>query len=1533
MGLKLMDSFCTCFAMPELDKAIATPLMTVASSCSVTEVIERLNTVLNIKPIDGSDATLSTSHADYRAACCAVIDGNNLIGLFSEREVMQWVMGGSSLADKTLAEVVEFPSVVLSQAELAYPDVVLKRFQDQHEQFLAVLDDEGQFKGVLTYSAIFRLIKLNKSFKSANQAQLLTAISTRIHESLNLTDILHATVVEVQQFLGCDRVSIYRILDEGRFQVVAESVLDNLPSFKSEDIQDPCFDSVLAQHYAQGRVRVVSDIYTENLAPCHLALLERLGIRAKILVPVVIDNHLWGVVSGSESSAPRNWHPNEVDLLKQLSIQVAIAIRHSQNIAVLNRQRNELKIVLDSAPDEIFRLDHKLHYQYVNAAVAKSLKTSAESLVGQHFSISPFITESIPIWKEAIQQINKTGKEGQITYKLSTHPYPTWLQARIVPEYESDGALASFLCITRNITEQKKAETKQDAYINVLVEWQNRYHAAQEASRQVLYEWDAISDEQTWGSNTQQLFGYSSSEMVRSLADWLERVHPDDIEHIKLVTAECLKYRKNLYVQYRWRHRDGYYLWIEDCAQFFKDREGNLNRAVGYIADISQRKQLETKLQESEAQLKQILDNSQDVFFLKSIDGSQTIYVSPAWEELYQTPLQEAFDDSQRWLSFIHPDDYEKVAKLHEKACRAEQFEPLEYRLILPDGSIRWIWNRIFPIKNRFGETYRLAGTNTDITEQKLVEEALRDNEATLNAVLDSAGASIGYYQFSEDGTWETVYDSESCQKIFGYPPGQLSFDVWRSNVLPKDFRKVYPRIIEAVKTEKPTTIEYRFRRPDGSTCWIADTIKSRWDQLKRCWFFTSVGVDISDRKQAEFALQRLNQELESRVLQRTSALTESEMRYRSLFEQAAVGISQCDYAGKYLNVNHRFCDMLGYSPSELLQMNWRDIVHPDDRDINTEALSEFHQGRRSSIVSEIRYLCKDGRVQWVNITVSMLFDTKGNIVSDLAVIEDINERKRIESEIKESELSYRTLAENLPGIVYNLFPEQSYEFCILNGQLIAKLNIKREDLNLRGSICLLEPLIVHEDRKIVVQALQNAIANRTPFQIEYRICNPETHEIHHLLEQGRTVVDGTGTVLHTVGVIFDVSQSKQTESKLRKINERLTVANTELARSTRLKDEFIANMSHELRTPLNSVLGLSEVLQEKVHGDLTEQQNRAVATIQRNGKHLLELINDILDLAKIESGELNLQIKAVSIDRVCGNTKPFIQLQAYKKQVSLSFNINIHPTYSEYIEIDERLIRQMLINLLSNAVKFTPRGGSVELNVKSDSTKQLMIFEVTDTGIGIAPEQVDNLFKPFVQVDSSLAKRYSGTGLGLALVRRIVELHQGTVTVKSTLGQGSCFSVTLPWKPTCLPSEISKLSPPSSLPLDLTTQSQPVPNRATILLVEDNADNLETLKAYLDLKGFDVMVARNGYEAVQISRTQPVELILMDIQMPDLDGLEAIRRIRTDERGKSIPILAVTALAMQGDREKCIAAGADDYISKPVSPVKLVGSIRKYLR
>jgi len=583
------------------------------------------------------------------------------------------------------------------------------------------------------------------------------------------------------------------------------------------------------------------------------------------------------------------------------------------------------------------------------------------------------------------------------------------------------------------------------------------------------------------------------------------------------------------------------------------------------------------------------------------------------------------------------------------------------------------------------------------------------------------------------------------------------------------------------------------------------------------------------------------------------------------------------------------------------------------------------------------------------------------------SALNEIAEREKIEDALKKSEERYRVLFEESPITIWeedfseakkhlDLLQEQGvtdiHSYLSANPDEVSRIAsmVKVVDVN-KSALKMYrtknkEEIYGNLQRTLLPETILSfkeeliAIAeNRRYFTTESKdqVAGGEIIDISISWTVDSSIENYTRVIVS----LIDITDRKRAEKIIneyaiemeRRVEERtseLVHLNKELEYANRAKSEFLANMSHELRTPLNSILGFSETLLEKKRGSLTEKQEQYISLIYSSGEHLLSLINDVLEVSKIEAGKLDVHPDFISIKEVCESSLNFVKTSAMRKSVSVEY---INKQHISTVHADPQRLKQILVNLLNNAVKFTPEKGKVSLEVYANTERDQILFSVIDNGIGIAHEDLKTLFTPFTQIDSSLSRQYEGTGLGLVIVYKLTELHGGSVMVESEPGKGSRFTIILPWSEH--DNSDQKKNAKVSIPTE-TTEHRSIlksSDQGIILLVEDNMANVLTVQEYLVDQGYEVVVAHNGVEAIARAEETSPRIILMDIQMPQMDGLEAIHRLRAMPKFASVPIIALTALTMPGDRERCLETGANEYMSKPVSLKVLVQTINELLR
>ena len=522
-------------------------------------------------------------------------------------------------------------------------------------------------------------------------------------------------------------------------------------------------------------------------------------------------------------------------------------------------------------------------------------------------------------------------------------------------------------------------------------------------------------------------------------------------------------------------------------------------------------------------------------------------------------------------------------------------------------------------------------------------------------------------------------------------------------------------------------------------------------------------------------AIERELREVEIRRSQR-----EAESRYQLLLERLPiiVYLNPVDLIHYTIYVSPQIESILGYTPKEWLAdpKFWQSRLHPNDRDRVLEAVEKSELTGESSNL-EYRMLARDGHVVWFQDQTALVRDEREQPLYWQGLKIDITKRKEAEAQARQSEERFSKAFRASPiGISITRISDGM--FTDVNDSFLHLLGYNREEVIGRTVFDLNIYANADERAKVIQKLLEQG-----EIKDHEMTSRTKAGELIHVLFSTEMIeLDGTA---HALATVLDITERKRSEQQILKLNaeleRRVDERTRELERALRAKDEFLASMSHELRTPLNAILGLSESLAEHSAGTLNEKQERYVRTISESGNHLLSLINDILDLARIEASQIVLNITEVDVKRVCQASLRMINELALKKQQSVSLEVD---EAIGSIWVDERRLKQILVNLLSNAVKFTPTGGRIGVQVTADRREKRVMFTVWDNGIGIAAEDLGRLFQPFVQLDSSLAREAPGTGLGLALVAQMVRLHGGSVTVESQPNEGSRFTVTLPWEP-----------------------------------------------------------------------------------------------------------------------------------------------------
>ncbi len=935
--------------------------------------------------------------------------------------------------------------------------------------------------------------------------------------------------------------------------------------------------------------------------------------------------------------------------------------------------------------------------------------------------------------------------------------------------------------------------------------------------------------------------------------------------------------------QHVWEMRfvraDGSTFWVRLHANSAKGGEFWVS-----FNDISAEKKAKEALQTSRRDLKATLDATDDGILTVNAEG-KILFSSKRFAELWHIPqeLIVSGDDSRLLAQVLDqlsdPDSFQlEVQRLY--ASRENSSDLIGFK----DGRV--FERHSFPLHSDDTQQIGRVWSFRDITERKRFEMELAESHTML------ANAA----RITHLGTWQwnisdnSIIWSAEQFRILGLPATtQPSYDLFFSSVLPEDHDRVKTALTNALNGIAPYSVECRAVRPDGEVRYIHCQGEVLRDDMGQPVNMTGTILDTTERRQAEMAL------------------IESEALYHSLVVTSQDLIWRCDAEGIYTYLNPAWELVFGYKLDEMLGKHFFDFQSPKSGE---RTLKEHHRimAGNSVIHYETIHIGKAGNEIHLVFNAQYNCDAQGSIIGTSGTAYDISERKQAEAALKQLTDEHAIILE-YAGVGITFARNRHLQW--VNPSFARIFGYSVEEMTGASS-----RILYHSDEayeKFGKEAY-SLLASGEAHTVEMQIPRNDGTLFHARFTgkaiNPQNVLDGC------IWILSDETIQKELESEILKSRDAADSAN-------RAKSDFLANMSHEIRTPMNGVIGMTQLLGMT---DLTKEQRRYVDTLASSGKSLLTLINDVLDLSKIESGKVSIEMEDFSLKDCIHDVVQTQKYVAYQK--GLSLRVNLPDDLPGLVTGDQLRIKQIIVNLIGNAIKFTEKGDvTLTLQViKQLSSSALIQFSVQDTGMGISGDAFEEIFKPFSQESAATSRLHGGTGLGLTISQNLAELMDGKITVESTQGVGSCFTLTVPF------SVVNTSAPEIEAHTESAVIWEGKPLR--ILLVEDNPANIIFHSVLLKKIGHDVVVAENGIDCLALYKQGAFDLILMDIHMPLMNGEEALREIRKKEEGTSYhqPVIALTAYSLRGDKERFIEGGFDGYVSKPLEVDLLIAEMKRVL-
>ncbi|MEG4488444.1 PAS domain-containing protein [Microcoleus sp. D2_18a_B4] len=1079
------------------------------------------------------------------------------------------------------------------------------------------------------------------------------------------------------------------------------------------------------------------------------------------------------------------------------------------------------------------------------------------------------------------------------------------------------GEVTKVVGFTSDITKRKKTEAAlrdRETHLQLILDSAKDY---------AIFTIDTDGHITSWNAGAQRLLGYSEAEIVGQ--DGRIIFTPEDSAARKPEAERHIALTQGRAENERWHLRkDGSRFWGSGLVRPLRDAAGEVQGFLKIMQDKTERRQIEEALRHSENLYRTLADGVPELMWINTADG-RLEFANQHWKTYTgmspaQLPLPAPV------LQLFHPDDLPTVVATRTKAIEAGEAYEFECRVRRFDGNYRWHLARLVPVKDRGGKVVQWAGIGIDIDDRKRAEESLAESDRRFRFLAESLPhliwnvTSAGEIRFTNQQKWS---------EYLGMSYEEAARNNWESLVPPSDLAESWARWQECLTSGEVYQLELRLRRAaDHMERWHLSRAVPIRDAGGEIVEWIGTNTDIHDRKQAQ-----LNEQF----------LSELEVRLRQRFNPAEMLSEAMNSLGEYLKVDRCVWHEIDVEADRaIVRQDW----HQSDlastvgiyqiSDFKTPELKALSIAGQTLVISDIANHPHTAHLvdNYGAVSIRALVDVpcleEGRWVALLLVTSRVVRHWRPDEvwlmqevvarlwtvilharalhELHESEDRFRALADNIAQLAW--ITDATGGIFWYNQRWFDYTGTTLEEMQGWGWQRVHHP--EHLDR--VVEKFRRSLETGELWEDTFPLRGKDG-SYRWFLSRAVPIRDDRGQVLRWCGTNTDITDRKLAEAERERLLAREKAAREEAEQANRVKDEFLAVLSHELRTPLNPIVGWTKLLRANL---LTpEKQRYALETIERNAKLQTQLIEDLLDVSGILQGKVSLNIAPVDLAGVIGAAIETVRLAAEVKSIPIStqFAPNLGPVLG-----DAGRLQQVVWNLLSNAVKFTPPSGKIE--VVLDRVDTLAQITVTDTGKGIEPDFLPYVFDYFRQADSTMTRKFGGLGLGLAIVRHLVELHGGTVKSDSPgEGQGATLTVRIPLMP--VPSQTS---PAGTAAPDQSFNLSGI----KVLAVDDEADALDLVVFLLEDCGASVTAVSNAADALAVLTQSVPDLLLSDIGMPDTDGYMLMRQVRAlaPDKGGRIPAIALTAYAGEIDYQQALAAGFQRHISKPLDPDKLVQAI-----